>query len=133
MVNAGCASSKGTIRVKEDYKNLAGSGLVSSKKGKNIPVMSLQDIVQKYKIKDGALKVDCEGCEYDTLLNTNIETLRKFKSILIEYHYGYADLEKKLKGSGFTVRHTKPEIMRNVNVTEKEMHGGTIYAKLAKR
>ncbi|MDE1871034.1 MAG: FkbM family methyltransferase [Candidatus Micrarchaeota archaeon] len=131
MVNAGCGGKRGAIKISSDYRNLAGSELRSSGSGKSIPILSLDDIVKRYRLNGAALKIDCEGCEYDIVLKSKRETLRKFKSILIEYHYNYPKLEKRLRESGFNVRHTKPERMKNANAENKEMYGGTIFAELS--
>jgi FkbM family methyltransferase len=132
MINAGCGGKKGSMRIKEDYKNVAGSELVNSGKGKRIQIVSLDSIAKRYSLKDAALKIDCEGCEYDIVLKSKITTLRSFGSILVEYHYGYDKLNKRLREAGFSVRHTKPERMMNANVRNKEMSGGTIFAELKK-
>lgn len=134
MINAGAGSKKGTIRVKTDYKNLAGSELNHSEpSGKEIPIMPLDYIAKKYKLNDAALKIDCEGCEYNMILKSKNETLHRFTKILIEYHYDYPKLENKLKASGFKVRHTEPERMKNANTKRQEMYGGTIFAELNKK
>ncbi len=130
MINAGCGAKRSAIRIKTDYKNLAGSAMKKSGSGKLIPIVPLEAIVKKYKLKGAALKVDCEGCEYDIILNAKAATLRKFSKILIEYHYGYPKLEGKLRDAGFSVRHTKPKHMKNANVKEQDMYGGTILAEL---
>jgi len=72
----------------------------------NIPVITLETIVKKYSISDGVLKVDCEGWEYPIFGSVPRETLRRFEYILIEYHYGFEELEKMISGAGFTVAHT---------------------------
>jgi FkbM family methyltransferase len=36
----------------------------------NIPVYSLDDLIDKYGPFE-VLKMDCEGCEYDAVLNSN--------------------------------------------------------------
>ena len=46
------------------------------------------------------LKMDCEGCEYDSILNTDDEILKKFSTIILEYHYGYQNLVEKLETTG---------------------------------
>lgn len=132
MINSGCGWKNSAIRINERYRNLAGSGIVSSSSGKHIPIVSLDSIVERYRLKDAALKIDCEGCEYDIVLKSKEETIRSFSSILIEYHYGYEKLVDKLKEYGYRVRHTEPERMRNANVAEQEMYGGTILAVLPK-
>jgi len=134
MMNAGAGSKNSTIKIKTDYKNLAGSELGHSESsGKKIPIMSLDYIAKKYKLNDAALKIDCEGCEYDMILKSKSETLQRFRKILIEYHYDYPKLENKLKECGFKVRHTEPEHMKNANTKKQEMYGGTIFAELHKK
>jgi FkbM family methyltransferase len=130
MINAGCGAKAGKIKIQQDYKNLAGSELKKSKFGKEIRIVSLEGIVKEYKLNKASLKIDCEGCEYGLILKSKKETLRKFSSILVEYHYNYPDLEKKLKECGFEVRHTEPEVMKNANTSKHEMYGGTIFAQL---
>ena len=58
------------------------------------------------------LKMDCEGGEFDILLNAKPETLAKIHHICLEYHdnatsFSHVDLEKFLKASGFNVRTTQ--------------------------
>ena len=81
---------------------------VSFKSGMKIRMHTLAEIARRCGIEDGALKVDCEGWEYDIILNATRETLRKFRAIIIEYHYGHMNLERKLKSAGFKVSHTMP-------------------------
>ena len=62
--------------------------LIPSENGIKIRIFSLKTILANYKIDSALLKMDCEGCEYN-LLNEDDITLKKFKRIQIEYHYGY--------------------------------------------
>ncbi len=75
---------------------------------KSVPVVTLADLVRQYEINDGIMKVDCEGWEYDVLLNAPDELLRRFERIVIEYHYGFEKLENKLKGAGFALKIVPP-------------------------
>jgi len=45
----------------------------------------LSEIVEKYNIKRGLLKMDCEGCEYDVILN-DYSAVRVFDEVVFEYH-----------------------------------------------
>lgn len=63
-------------------------------------------LVKKYRLKDAALKVDCEGGEYG-LLKEREDTLKRFSQMEIEYHYGYKNLADRLDSS-FWVSHTLP-------------------------
>lgn len=58
------------------------------------------------------LKMDCEGGEFDILLNATPETLAKIHQICLEYHnnatsFTHSDLEDFLITNGFTVRTVK--------------------------
>jgi precorrin-6B methylase 2 len=79
------------------------------------------------KYKADILKIDCEGCEYNLIMNASKESLGKYSEIFLEYHYGYKDLVVKLKESGFKVTKTRP--IRSYNLEEnKVLWLGSIYA-----
>jgi len=50
------------------------------------------------------LKMDCEGCEYSILNNSNREIFEKIKSIEMEFHNGIQNLPEVLKENGFTIQ-----------------------------
>ena len=94
---------------------------------------ALPYILQKYKIGNAVLKADCEGCEYDFILNANRVALRSFDQIMIEYHYGYLDIASKLKNFGFTVNHTMPRIYNHKDKEGRKSTIGLMYAKLLQK
>ena len=54
-----------------------------------MPVLTLEDIFSRYGVETcHLLKLDCEGAEYDILLNTREDTLRRIQTIAMEYHVG---------------------------------------------
>jgi FkbM family methyltransferase len=130
MVNAGCGSKTGKTTIdrhSSDFTNIRSSK-GRNKSPKRIDIVSLGHIVERYNIKNAALKIDCEGCEYDIIFRTDPNVLRRFSDIQIEYHYGYGNLEKKLIEMGFRVRHTRP--IKKYNFTSKSfMVLGFINAK----
>lgn len=71
---------------------------------KQVPIITLQDIIDKFGVKNAVLKIDCEGREYDIILNSSNELLRKFDYIIMEYHYGGDNLREKLLAAGFSVK-----------------------------
>ena len=77
---------------------------------KKISMTTLEEIVGKFNLSDAFLKLDCEGYEYDIILNAPKDVIRKFKYIIMEYHYGFESLKKKLEDDGFLVKYTKPNI-----------------------
>ena len=125
LLNEGC-SMGGFVTIKDETKNYGGTDLKSFKSGKKIKISSLDEIVDRFKLQNAALKIDCEGCEYATILNTKNETLLKFDRIIMEYHYGYKNLEKKFKDAGFKVRHTAPRYFYNTDAENKSTYFGLI-------
>jgi hypothetical protein len=54
----------------------------------SIPVITLENIIEKYVAPYNealVLKMDCEGCEYDVILN-DYEHIKLFDTIIFEYH-----------------------------------------------
>ncbi len=126
LLNEGCGKSN-TVMISPKIKNYGNSSInfYNTKKGKRIPILSLEEIVKTFKINNGIMKVDCEGCEYELILNAKEEILLRFKQIIIEYHYGYKNLISKLKPI-FRMRHTLPQCMHDSDKKEKQMYRGLI-------
>jgi FkbM family methyltransferase len=105
LLNAGYGLS-GTVTVDEDLVVNGSTKLSSTARGKTIPLLDLEDILNNYGIQSGVLKMDCEGCEY-YLAEENDDVFKRLKSVQLEYHSGYLDLKKKLEGAGMMVSQTK--------------------------
>lgn len=108
ILNEGCGGKDTAVRIEPKYKSTMSSEIKHFRSGKKIRISSLESIVKRYGIEDAALKSDCEGYEYEILFPCPNTTLRKFKKIMLEYHYGYLNIERKLKDAGFRVKHTQP-------------------------
>lgn len=128
LLNQGVGAKAETIRVPQNFKNTEGSDLKRFNIGKKIKVVSLSDIIKKYHLKDAVLKMDCEGCEYSIILNSDKNTLRKFSQMMMECHYGYLNIEKKLKDAGFKVKHTGIHHARNEDATAPDMFVNLLLA-----
>jgi len=113
---AGCSSKNTTITIDPHFDSTAGTHLTHFSKGVKVPLFTLDEIIKKFKVpEDSILKIDCEGCEYDIIYESSTETLKHFSYIKIEYHYGYKNLEKKLRNSGFQVKVSSPIAMNVFN------------------
>ena len=123
LLNEGCGKS-GFVNIKEDFQNTGGSDIKNFKTGKKIKISSLDEIVKRFNLKHAAMKIDCEGCEYPLLLNASNDALQAFDQIILEYHYGYKNLEKRLKEAGFKVNHTRPKYSYNTDAENKNMYIG---------
>jgi len=129
LLNEAIGKENKTIYIDENYKNIGSYDLKEFKKGKKIKTMTLEEIVKRFKLKDAVLKMDCEGCEYNSILNTPNEVLRNFEQIMIEYHYGYLNLKKKLEEAGFKVKVSLPRYSFNDRAQNPHMLLGYLYAQ----
>ena len=107
LVNAGCGYD-GKVRVRENFEANSSTQLADHGTGLEIPIYSLNTIVKMFDIKDAVLKVDCEGCEYELFRTATDESLSKFDQIMVEYHYGYKELTKRLEKVNFKVKRSLP-------------------------
>jgi hypothetical protein len=71
-VNAGLASKPGKI-----YIENVGA----------VPAVTLSELISRFGVdpNDAVLKMDCEGCEFDIILN-DYEHVKLFKELILEYH-----------------------------------------------
>ena len=130
LLFAACDSEDGFIFVNPNAESTPQADLKTYHDGIKIPKFSLNSLISKYNIEDGILKMNCEGCEYNTILKTPKEILRKFEYIVIEYHYGYKNLIKRLRELGFDVKITaNPVFSYNPHSTPNKMYIGRIVAK----
>ena len=126
LIQAGCSSKSGTMTI--DDKSTGPRSILSElSEGLTIPLLSLDDITKKYNIISGILKIDCEGCEQDAILNSSESTIQKFSQMFIEYHYGYRELEKKINHLGYSLNISRPTC--NPLVTPKMQIGDIISKK----
>ena len=119
---AACSSSKKEILIDPNLHNGMRSILREYSDGIKIPTITIEQIVKEFDLSNAILKLDCEGCEYDTILNCSASILQKFTDIQVEYHKGYKNLEEKFMSVGFEVSHT---VIDNIN-------RGHIHAKRKK-
>ena len=126
--NEAVRGSYGSISVDENYESVSNSILRDCRRGKRIGVVSLDSIVEKNKIRNAVLKIDCEGDEYGIIASARESTLKSFSQIAIEYHFGYEKIVERLRKLGFLVEHTRPKVSRNSETGGLRMDYGMIYA-----
>ena len=113
LVNAGLGSFNGEVCA--EARDVNGYYLFSpsSRCDARVRMYTLRTLIKEFNIeKNSVLKMDCEGCEYETILHADPEDLKTFKEIIIEYHNGYRELKKLLESLGFD---TKIKPMRSVS------------------
>jgi FkbM family methyltransferase len=88
-INAGLASKQGKLCIDEgigiEHTWHSYHGLGFRECQRSVPAITLKELVTKYNLNDAVLKMDCEGCEHDAVLNS-YEDLLRFKEIIFEYH-----------------------------------------------
>lgn len=99
---AGCSDRNSLIFVNSDNIGTSNN-LKAVSDGIEIETKTLESILNEYHVDSAVLKMDCEGCEYESILTTSPSIIQKFEAIIIEYHNGYQNLEKKLQECGFNV------------------------------
>lgn len=107
LVQKAVSCEKGKIKLYFNGDLDLVSGEVSQYiKGKNTEIVettTIKDILIEYNLKPYILKMDCEGCEYDIILKSD---LSMFKYIYFEYHENLKNLKheiliEKLEKQGF--------------------------------
>jgi FkbM family methyltransferase len=139
VILAACSANTGYINISDVFKSGVEIHTYDEdyKPGTKIPSLTMENILEEYKIQDGEtiLKMDCEGCEYDTILSASDTILRQFSHILIEYHDGYKDLKERLEKAAFEVNPIKitgeaggPTALPKIESPGKWYYKGYIYA-----
>jgi len=104
LVNAGLGSFDGEVCA--EARDVDGYYLFSpsSRCDVKVRMYTLRSLIKEFGIEENSvLKMDCEGCEYETILHADPGDLKVFKEIIIEYHNGYGELVKLLENLGFDV------------------------------
>ena len=128
MILAACSNKKGNTFIDQKDGGVTYFLNENQNAGMKIPLMTLEEIFDDVKNELLVLKMDCEGCEYDSVLSTNNEILEKFSHIQIEYHFGYKNLKEKLEKCGFKVVVTRPRLGKQLSKNKTHSFVGHIYA-----
>jgi len=111
--------------------NLSKKNTIKNQDAILVPKVTISSLVNQFKLNDAILKMDIEGYEYQIILNSDLSTLRKFKYMVIEYHYGFEKLKSHLEEAGFKVAYTLPHESYMPDIEEEHLRMfqvGDIYA-----
>lgn len=99
LINKAVGAKRGTL----DLSANSLKDYVDKTENYSIEVITISDVLNEYEIIPDILKMDCEGCEFEIILN---EDLTMFNDIIFEHHSqlagkDYHPLMEKLKNDGF--------------------------------
>ena len=132
LLSAAGAHSGGDMVIDVNLEDMFGANMKHAGVGQSVSIVTLKELIDKYQVVDGFLKLDTEGFEYEIILNTPREVLRSFSDMLIEYHYGYEKLESYLSDCGYEFFHTGPthvHMPHLIGQDAQNMFTGHIVAK----
>ena len=114
LLNAGVGKESKILEINSEYVSDVDSSINSSinllsssnNNTNKINIITLEEIINRYNLDNQPciLKMNCEGCEYEIILNTPDYILKVFEQIIIGYHYGYINIKNKLQSIGFKVK-----------------------------
>ncbi len=109
-VNLGLASKKGAFTIHAQEGNSTCAGAYTKGSPHEITCITLKDVFDDYDVgRCNFLKMDCEGMEYEILLNAPKELFDRIDKIVLECHDSWVegcsrhDLRRLLEGNGFSV------------------------------
>jgi FkbM family methyltransferase len=103
MVNAGLGALD--VEVCADFSNLEEYSVFrpGGRCDVKVRMYALRTLIKEFEVEEGSvLKMDCEGCEYEAVLNTDPGDLAVFSQVKIEYHNGYREIKRHLEAAGFS-------------------------------
>ncbi len=114
LVNAGLGATDGEVCA--DLSDVEGYSLFrpGNRCDVKVRMYTLRTLIKEFEIEEGSvLKMDCEGCEYESVLNADPGDLAVFSQIVIEYHNGYREIKRHLEAAGFS---TEIKPIRSVTI-----------------
>ena len=86
-INAALSTKPGVVCVENiNIEETVGAHYEQGRCTLTVPAITLSEILSEYTDSDEVvLKMDCEGCEYDVILN-DYNHVKMFKEIIFEYH-----------------------------------------------
>jgi len=110
------SDNDGFFNCDPDFENRAETKIYYAENpDKKLNKISLESIVNEHNIEDGCLKLDAEGAEFEIIKGAPVETLRKFKQMVLEVHNYFGNIDEitdKLMNSGFDIVYSPNPIVK---------------------
>jgi len=128
LLNEG-AGSTGTVKVDARVLSSKTATIAEARGNIEVKVNSLGDLVKRFSLDEAALKINCEGCEYELVLDASDADLSHFQAVMLEYHRGSRLIAKRLMKAGFVVKTSNNIFVYNDRFPEPRCEEGYISAK----
>lgn len=101
FVNKAVGGKNGKLNI----ETVSTKSYINSNDHYEIEVITIQDVLDKYNFQPDILKMDCEGCEFEIVANSD---LSMFNDIVLEHHAeiagkDYKPIIKKLEEQNFKI------------------------------
>lgn len=100
LLNRALAGKEGPIKIPFDYVGDLSNRAQDFGQGAEVECVTLKQIVEDFQLRSAVLKMNCEGCEYDSILNSG-EAVLAFNDIILFYHHGRELVVDFLTAKGF--------------------------------
>lgn len=116
-LNAACGGQDGhaSLDVSSDPVSFSLASASGTDRRETVAVISLGTLFERFEIERcDFLKLDCEGCEFEIILDSDPRLLQRADRIVMEYHnhrstrFSHRDLLKKLSEIGFRAASYNP-------------------------
>jgi FkbM family methyltransferase len=93
LINAALGSKSGKVKVPCNTSTFTSSGFSTLKSNGEceVPIVTLSEVMKQID-EPYLLKMDCEGCEFDVILN-DYEHVRMFDKLIVEHHAKYIGIK----------------------------------------
>jgi len=130
LLNEG-AGRTGWLLLDQNLQSTRSTPAVVAPGGTKVRFNSLKELVDRFSLQDAVLKINCEGCEQELLLDSDKLTLRSFVQIGLEYHGDYSRISKRLDSAGFKVRLIERNYANSKNSNGGRAEYGLVHARRA--
>ena len=80
FLNEGLGEKSEKIRISNKYDNNSNPVFFKSEKGDELTITNLKNLDSRFNLESSVLKIDCESCEYNSLIESQLEIIKKFNT-----------------------------------------------------
>jgi FkbM family methyltransferase len=129
LLNEG-AGKPGIVSLDPAIPTDPSTSIEATEGGTPVRLSSLEQLVNRFSLDNAALKIDCEGCEYDLINDASDETLHHFPEIVLEYERPPELYVNRLLKAGYKVEVFRSSTQYVKNSPVPALQVGLVYGRL---